>query len=34
MDFMAHIIIITDAFEYRTTEIVNMRSFSTQNVAQ
>ena len=33
MDFMAHVI-ITDAFENRTTEIVNMRSFSTQNVAQ
>lgn len=34
MDYMAHIIITTDAFENRTTEIVNMRSFSTQNVAQ
>lgn len=25
MDFMAHIIIITDAFENRTTETVNMK---------
>lgn len=32
MDFMAHIIIITDA-ENRTTETVNMK-FYAQNVAQ